>query len=255
MTILHRLKSIRTWQWASALAVLLAAVFYGSVFLGLPDVADLKSINPPLTALMERRIEQAKKEGANFTIKQEWVSFRDIPQLFKDTVRIAEDSNFYWHHGIDYEELKEAIKKNIREKRFARGASTITQQLAKNLYLSTKKSPFRKIKEYFIARKLEKGLTKDRIFELYLNVIELGPGIFGVQTASKLFFGHSVDQMSLEEIIRLTAIIPRPLQADPMGHTPWLLWRCRWLLHKLLLYKYVSEETYLETVGIFSECP
>lgn len=202
---------------------------------------------------MKLRLKQAEKKGIPMVLKQEWVSFASIPKLLKDTVRIAEDAGFYWHEGIDYEELREAVKRNIREKRFARGASTITQQLAKNLYLSTKKSPFRKLKEYVITRRLEKALTKDRIFELYLNCIELGPGIFGVQAASRYYFKASVDQLTLEEIVRLTAVIPRPLTTNAAGSGGWLCWRCRWLLHKLLLYEYITKEDYRNTVILFPE--
>jgi monofunctional biosynthetic peptidoglycan transglycosylase len=221
------------------------------IYLSLPDVSDLKTHNPTTTALMEARIEEARKKGNQIIIKQNWVSFGEIPQLLKDSVRIAEDASFYWHQGIDFEELKESIKKNIREKRFARGGSTITQQLAKNLYLSENKSIVRKIKEYFIARRLEKTLSKDRIFELYLNVVEFGPNVFGVQSASREHFGLHVSELGLEEIVRLTAVLPRPLTVDPWDDNPWLLWRCRWLLHKLRLYEYISEEAYQETVTLF----
>jgi monofunctional biosynthetic peptidoglycan transglycosylase len=255
MSIRRILRSVKKWQWVSGAILILMLAFISSIFLDLPDVKNLKNQNPRSTALMEFRIRLAQKKGTSLEIKQLWVPFGNIPQLLKDTVRIAEDSNFYWHKGIDFEELKEAIKKNIQEKRFARGASTITQQLAKNLYLSMKKSPVRKIKEYLIARKLEKTLTKDRIFELYLNLIELGPGVFGVQAASNRYFGHSVDSLSLEEIVRLTAIIPRPLETDPRGDSSWLRWRCRWLIHKLLLYKYIGDEDYQEMANIFSEHP
>ena len=251
MFLKSKLKKILFWFFV-VLSVSLA-VSAVSVFLSLPDVSGLEDGHPERTALMKLRLKQAEKEGDPMMLKQEWVSFAAIPKLLKDTVRIAEDSNFYWHEGIDFEEIQEAVKRNIREKRFARGASTITQQLAKNLYLSTKKSFFRKVKEYFIARRLEKVLTKDRIFELYLNFIELGPGIFGVQAASRTHFAVSVDQLTLEEIVRLTAVIPRPLTTDAAGDSAWLRWRCRWLLHKLLLYEYISEEDYRNTVILFPE--
>lgn len=253
MTVWHLLRKIKLWLWISIAALVSAIALVIFFLMSLPDVSGLKSQNPKNTALMGIRMREAENRGDAFSIEQEWVSFESIPQLLKDTVRIAEDAGFYWHRGIDYEELKEAIKKNIQEKKFARGASTITQQLAKNLYLSTKKSLARKIKEYLLARKLEKNLTKDRIFELYLNVIELGHGIFGVQAAAFLYFGKPVGDLSLEEIVRLVAILPRPLTTDPRGDSPWLKWRCRWLLHKLRLYEYISEETYQEVVKIFGE--
>lgn len=239
--------------WVILCVLVSIAVFMAFLFLSLPDVSSLKTQYPEMTSLMTIRAEQAKKENQDYAIKQEWVSFARIPQLLKDTVRIAEDAGFYWHQGIDFEELKEALKKNIQEKKFARGGSTITQQLAKNLYLSPNKSLLRKIREYLIARRLEKTLPKDRIFELYLNVIEMGRGIFGVQAASRHYFGVDVDELGLEEIVRLVAVLPRPLSADPRGDSGWVRWRCRWLLHKLQLYEYISEETYQETVKIFAE--
>jgi monofunctional biosynthetic peptidoglycan transglycosylase len=242
MTICRFFKIKKIFLW-TALSIFVLAVFsVALLYLTLPDVSDLKSQNPKMTALMEIRARLAKKEQRDFVVRQNWVPFAQIPQILKDTVRIAEDAGFYWHKGIDFEELKQAIKKNIQEKKFARGGSTITQQLAKNLYLSPKKSLVRKIREYLIARKLEKRLSKDRIFELYLNVIELGPGVFGVDAASQYYFGFSVDALYLEEMVRLVAVLPRPLSEDPRGDTPWLKWRCRWLLHKLQLYEYISGE-------------
>jgi len=251
MSILRRL-NLKKLMLLILISILVAlAGFMTYLYLSLPDVSDLKTHNPETTALMEARIEQARKKGNEITIEQSWVSFGEIPQLLKDTVRIAEDASFYWHQGIDFEELKESIKKNIQEKRFARGGSTITQQLAKNLYLSEKKSIARKIREYFIAKRLEKALSKDRIFELYLNVVEFGPNVFGVQAASRQQFGCHVSELGLEETVRLTAVLPRPLTVDPWDDSPWLLWRCRWLLHKLRLYEYIGEEAYQETVTLF----
>ncbi|MBN1222154.1 MAG: transglycosylase domain-containing protein [Candidatus Aminicenantes bacterium] len=247
------LKSKYLWPWIPAIILSLTAAFTIFLFRSLPDVSDLKEHNPKTTALMNLRSAQAKVKGEKFIPDMTWISFETIPQLLKDTVRIAEDAAFYWHKGIDYNELKEAIKKDLREKKFSRGGSTITQQLAKNLYLSTEKSLMRKIKELLISRRLEKTLTKDRIFELYLNVIELGPAIFGVESAAWHYFGHSVRALTLEEIVRLAAIIPRPLSTDPRKDSPWFCWRGRWLLHKLKLYKYISEEDYQKTTAVFAD--
>ena len=214
------------------------------IYIGLPDVRELQSRNPPTTALIEYRILQAQRSNESLEIRQEWVDFDVIPQLLKDTVRISEDAAFYQHGGVDFTELKEAIKKNWQKGKYARGASTITQQLAKNLYLSTHKSILRKIKEYFIARRLETRLSKDRIFHLYLNIIELGPGIFGVQAASNYYFNKDVNELDLEEIVRLTAVIPRPLKVDPVGESTWLKWKARWILDALKRYRYISDDEY-----------
>jgi monofunctional biosynthetic peptidoglycan transglycosylase len=237
------------------LSLSIVCVFFSAfliyIHLSLPDVRGLEASNPKETSLMKMRIQQAQIEGKTLKIRQNWVSFERIPDLFKNAVRITEDSTFYWHKGIDFDELKESIKKNIREKRLARGGSTITQQLAKNLYLSTEKSIVRKIKEYWIARRLEKSLSKDRIFELYLNVIEFGSGIFGVQEASQHYFKRDVSELNVEQIIRLTAIIPSPLTTDPTGKSSWLEWKCLWILDKLKVYKYINNEKYEEIYKTF----
>ena len=191
-------------------------------------------------------------EGKKLRIRQRWVSFKEIPNLLKQTVRISEDANFYFHEGIDLEELELSIKKNLEKGEFARGASTITQQLAKNLYLSTQKSIWRKIREFFISRELESTLSKNRIFHLYLNIIEYGKGIFGVSAASRYYFGKSVSQLNDEEIIRMTAVIPKPLEVRPDQDSKWLLWRCRWITDKLLLYKYIEHSRHDSLLILFS---
>lgn len=130
-------------------------LFTAYFFLTLPDVAYLKKENPKTTAMMELRKAQAKEDGKTLKIRYQWVSYHAIPKLLKQTVIASEDAAFYEHDGIDYFELKEAIKKNMKEGKKSRGGSTITQQLAKNLFLSTEKSYYRKIKELFIAKRLE----------------------------------------------------------------------------------------------------
>jgi monofunctional biosynthetic peptidoglycan transglycosylase len=180
-----------------------------------------------------------------------WIGFDGIPGLLKESVRVAEDARFYDHEGIDYEEISEAIKKNLDQRRWARGASTITQQLAKNLYLSTEKSLVRKLKEYFLALRLEEELSKNRIFHLYLNVIEFGPGIFGVEAAARHYFGKSVGQLSLEDIVRLTAVIPKPLSENPTRNSRWLKWKAGWILSTLRKTGHISAEQYQQTSARF----
>lgn len=201
--------------------------------LTLPNVAVLKSENPRTTALIEQRRREAQAQGRELKVRIAWVGFESIPALLKEAVRIAEDARFYEHEGIDYEELQEAIRRKIEQGGPARGASTITQQLAKNLYLSTERSLLRKLREYLIARQLERTLSKERILHIYLNVIEFGPGVFGVEAASRHYFGKGASQLDLEEIVRLTAVIPRPLMENPTGGSRWLKWRARWILGML----------------------
>jgi monofunctional biosynthetic peptidoglycan transglycosylase len=210
------------------------------IYLGLPEVTKLKSQNPKTTALMLQRYREAKK-SEDFKIQQQWISFEKIPNLLKDTIRITEDAGFYQHKGVDLTELKEAIKKNWEKGKYVRGASTISQQLAKNLYLSTEKNIVRKIREFFIARRLETHLSKNRIYHLYLNLIEFGPGIFGVQAASKYYFNKDVRFLNLEEIVRLTAVISKPLKENPIRKSRWLKWKAGWILDALLRYGYINQ--------------
>ena len=232
--------------------VFILVLVYILIQLSLPEVELLVNTNPNSTAMMEHRKEEAREAGKKYRIRHQWVPFKKIPKLLKRTVRISEDANFYFHEGIDLDELEESIKKNWETGEFSRGASTITQQLAKNLYLSTDKSIMRKINEFFITRELESTLSKNRIFHLYLNIIEFGRGVFGVGAASGYYFGKSVSDLSDEEIIRLTAVIPKPLSVRPDQNSKWLLWKCRWITDKLLLYKYIEPVKHDSLMTLFN---
>ncbi|MGZ5454817.1 MAG: transglycosylase domain-containing protein, partial [Candidatus Aminicenantales bacterium] len=129
-------KRRRPWRWLLLIALLTPAAITAYILLTLPDVSGLLTKNPTSTAFMRSRQEQARRQGRTLAIREEWVDFARIPALLKEAVRITEDASFYWHKGIDFDEIKESLKRDLREKRFARGGSTITQQLAKNLFLS-----------------------------------------------------------------------------------------------------------------------
>jgi len=226
-------------------------VFLLWFYFSLPDVEYLNNENPKTTTLMEYRKEQAKNAGKKIRIRQQWVRFQQIPELLKKAVRITEDADFYNHEGIDWVELKESVIKNIEEGEYSRGGSTISQQLVKNLFLSTEKSIFRKIREFFITRSLENEISKNRIFHIYLNMIEFGPGVFGVQAASKYYFKKNVQNLSLNQIVRLTAVIPRPLSIKANGNNKWLKWKAGWILGKMKLYKYISAAQYNRSIKEF----
>ncbi len=238
-----------------AILVLLAfgltggAVVY--IYLSLPSIRHLKTQNPQTTALINQRLREAQVAGKILNVRQVWVGFDGIPALLKESVRVAEDARFYEHEGIDYEEISEAMKKNLEQGRWARGASTITQQLAKNLFLSTERSLIRKLKEYFLALRLERELSKNRIFHLYLNVIELGPGIFGVEAAARHYFVKSAGQLNLEDIVRLTAVIPKPLSESPTRQSRWLKWKARWILSILRKTGHISADQYHQVSAQF----
>src|SRR6266853_6830444 len=150
-----------------SLLFFLSTAYVGYILATLPDIQALKSKNPSVTALMEQRADEKNTTARSI---RTWVSYKNISPHLRNAVLIAEDSAFFQHSGYDLEQIKESAKRNWREKRFARGASTITQQLAKNLYLSSSRNPLRKLREVFISRDLEQQLSKDRIFEIYLNV-------------------------------------------------------------------------------------
>jgi monofunctional biosynthetic peptidoglycan transglycosylase len=187
------------------------------VFLTLPDVRNLRTENPATTAFMELRAREAHARGEQPRRVQKWVSYARISQNLKRAVLVTEDSAFWQHEGIDFEQLRESMEVNLERMEFARGGSTITQQLAKNLYLSPSKNPIRKVREFFIARRLEGELTKQRILELYLNVIEWGDGIYGAEAASRTYFRKGAADLSAPEAALLAAAIANPHILDP-GH-------------------------------------
>ena len=244
-----RLKKFLLLIFLIALAVLGAGAL--ALYFSLPPVAHLRTENPKTTALIEQRRDAARRAGRDFKVRQAWVSFDGIPELLKESVRVAEDARFYEHEGIDYDEISAALKKDLDRGGFARGASTITQQLAKNLFLSTDKTIIRKLKEFWLARRLEHELPKNRIFHLYLNVIEFGPGVFGVEAAARHFFGKGVGQLNLEEIVRLTAVIPKPLSENPTRNSPWMKWKAGWILTTLRKTGHISPDQFLQASARF----
>jgi monofunctional biosynthetic peptidoglycan transglycosylase len=185
------------------------------IYLTVPDVRILRTQNPQTTAFIELRAEQAQARGEPARRVQRWVPYGRISPHLKRAVLVAEDSAFWQHDGVDYQQLKESLETNLERMEFARGASTITQQLAKNLYLSPTKNPLRKLSELMIARRLEAELSKQRILELYLNVIEWGNGIYGAEAASRTYFGKAAAELTATEAALLAAAIPNTRIFDP----------------------------------------
>ncbi|MGE0445603.1 MAG: monofunctional biosynthetic peptidoglycan transglycosylase [Vicinamibacterales bacterium] len=185
------------------------------VYLTLPDVRVLRDTNPTSTAFMEMRKREAAQEGKNLRHVHRWVPYSRISQNLKRAVLAAEDDAFWDHEGVDYEQLRAAVETTLERGAPLRGASTITQQLAKNLYLSESRDPLRKLRELIIARRLEAGLPKARILEIYLNVIEWGDGIWGVEAASRTYFGIPASRVNADQAALLAAVIinPRVLNA------------------------------------------
>ena len=185
------------------------------IYLSLPDVRTLRAKNPTRTAFMELRTRQARAKGLPSQHDQRWVPYGRISTNLKRAVIVTEDSAFWQHEGVDYEQLRESMEVNWERGEFARGASTITQQLAKNLYLSPTKNPLRKLRELMITRRLEVELSKQRILELYLNVIEWGDGVWGAEAAARRYFRKPAAELNATEAALLAGAIANPHIMDP----------------------------------------
>ncbi|MEX2272032.1 MAG: monofunctional biosynthetic peptidoglycan transglycosylase [Vicinamibacterales bacterium] len=211
------------------IAATVAVVFcvFAFQWLTLPDVRTLRSENPETTAFMELRARQARARGEEPRRTRRWVPYERIAQTLKRAVLVAEDSGFWEHEGVDLEALQNAVEVNLEKRAFALGASTITQQLAKNLYLSPSKNPMRKLRELWIARRLEIELPKRRILELYLNSIEWGDGIYGAEAAARAYFGKGAGSLGPDEAALLAGSIINPRVYSPANPNRRLLGRQR----------------------------
>jgi monofunctional biosynthetic peptidoglycan transglycosylase len=203
------------------------------VFLTLPDVRPLATRNPATTAFIELRHDEALAQGRAPRRIQRWVRYEAISPSLRKAVLVAEDDAFWTHDGVDVEQLKESLEKNLTAGKAVRGGSTITQQLAKNLYLSPSKNPVRKLRELLIARRLEAALSKRRILELYLNVIEWGDGIYGAEAASRVYFNKPASALSPEEAALLAGAIINPRVHSPAHPTPRLRRRQQIILRRM----------------------
>ncbi|MBI3554553.1 MAG: monofunctional biosynthetic peptidoglycan transglycosylase [Elusimicrobia bacterium] len=208
----------------------------------LPDVARLKKTNPTTTAYIELRQRQARAKGKPLSVRWTWVAWDDISEHLKHAVLTAEDDTFYRHNGVDWKAVQLALDKDIAERRLAYGASTITQQVARNLYLSPSKNPLRKIKEALIALRLERELGKRRIFELYLNIAEWGKGIFGAEAAAQAYFGKHASELSVDEAVALAVVLPSPARHDPGKGGPYVDRNSRRVMARMRASGYMTDE-------------
>jgi monofunctional biosynthetic peptidoglycan transglycosylase len=216
---------------ATAAAAVFAYLSY--VYLTLPDVRLLATANPPTTAFMQLRAREAKARGKQPRQVQRWVSYKRISPNLTRAVLVAEDASFWQHDGVDYEELQKSIELDWARGELLRGASTITQQLAKNLYLSPSRNPVRKLRELIIARRLERELEKARILELYLNVIEWGDGVYGVEAAARTYFGTSASALGPRESALLAGAIINPRVLNPSRPAARLVRRQQLILSRM----------------------
>ena len=196
----------------AAIAIALGAL---GLWCSVPRTAQLVDENPISTAFIDLRRADADAAGKPFTLRWQWRSLGSISRYLRAAVIYAEDYNFYRHNGVDWDAIEHAVAADWNKGAMAIGGSTITQQLAKNLYLSPKRSMVRKLREVLIAYALEHELSKQRILEIYLNVVEWGDGIFGAEAAARAWFHHSAQSLTPAEAIRLAIALPNPLKRAP----------------------------------------
>ena len=215
-------------------------------YVTLPDVSRLRRVNPRSSALMQLRDAEYRLNRIEIVRRHSWVHYSVISEHLKKAVILAEDASFFSHGGVDTFELKEALKEDLESGSFKRGASTITMQLAKNLFLSPSKNPLRKAKEIVIAWQLEHELSKQRIFEIYLNVVEWGPHIYGAEAASQYYFGKPATSLEIIEAATLAALLPSPRHLRETVLTR----RRNQILKRLRLVGYLDENEYARLANI-----
>lgn len=215
-------------------------------YLTLPDVAVLRKTNPQSSALMRLRDAEYGQNRMRIARRHFWVPYGMISQHLKQAVLLGEDASFFSHSGVDAFELKEALRKDLETVSFKRGGSTITMQLAKNLYLSPSKNPLRKVKEILIAWQLEHELTKRRIFEIYLNIVEWGPHVYGAEAASRYYFDKPAASLEVLEAATLAALLPSPRNLRETA----LIRRRNLILQRLNTTGYVDAEEYARLIDV-----
>jgi len=189
--------------------------------------------NPASSAFMEDRLETIQETRPDAELKHKWVDYAKISNHLKRAVIASEDSKFSQHDGFDWEGIEKAYEKNLKKGKIVAGGSTISQQLAKNLFLSSKRTPWRKAEEAVITVMLEKMLTKRRILEIYLNVIEWGNGIFGAEAAARHYFKTSASGLGATQAAKLAAMIPNPRFYDKHRSTRYLSRRTATILARM----------------------
>jgi monofunctional glycosyltransferase len=221
--------------------LLLVVAWLAFEWIRFPNVKKLASGRPETTAFMELRKKQLRAQGKSDELQWRWVSYEQIAPSLRRAVLVAEDSGFYEHQGVEVQAMREALERNWKRRRITHGGSTITQQLAKNLYLSPSRSPLRKAREYALARSLERNLSKKRILEIYLNVVELGERTYGVEAAARHYFGKSAAAVSPSEAALLAGALPNPRRMNPGDPNARLRARQKMILSRMKRWGHLVE--------------
>jgi len=229
----------------SVLAVvgLALAAWVGVSILTLPSIAPLVKSRVSIVIT----VKDWERKDHPFVVgprNPRWAPYGVLPPALKKAVVASEDANFYSHEGVDYEAIREAIKADWRKGKFVHGGSTITQQLAKNLYLTREKTVIRKVKELVLARRLDDALSKSRILELYLNVVELGPMVYGIGHAAHYYFGKGPSALTVRECAFLASMLPGPKVYNPYRKMDRVMKRSDRILRRMVAARMISREEY-----------
>ena len=242
------------------LAVLLLGAFailaaLAAMRAGLYDVARLSRAVPARTAVMLERGAAAARAGRPWRVHQAWVPYDRISPLLRRAVLTAEDDAYYQHGGLDWNELRAAARRDLEERRVVRGGSTITQQLAKNLFLGDARTVTRKLTEVFLALRMERTLSKRRIFELYLNLIEWGDGVFGAEAAAQRYFGVSAADLNPRQALLLAAVIINPHRYSALAPPRRIERRVRMIASRMRRRGALDAAQYAQALGLPPPAP
>jgi monofunctional biosynthetic peptidoglycan transglycosylase len=224
------------------LAFLGLVVFASYEYARLPSAEPLLKQNPKMTALMEQRAEEAREAGHKPRRRWQWVGLSSVSRHAIDAVLLSEDASFYLHEGVDTKELENALEDAVRKGKLGRGASTITQQLAKNLWLSTDRSLLRKGKELILAHRLEEALPKNRILTIYMNVVEWGNGVYGIEAGAREHFGVAASELTAAQGAILASMLPAPRKRSPASGSRALKKRAHWVIEQMEAVKRLNAE-------------
>lgn len=233
----------RTILAALAVLALVLAAWVGVSILTLPSVAYLAK--PGVSTVIT--VKDWERKDHPFVVgprNPRWTPYGVLPPALKKAVVASEDANFYSHEGVDYEAIREAIKTDLRKGKFVYGGSTITQQVAKNLFLTREKTLIRKVKELVLARRLDDALSKSRILELYLNVVELGPMVYGIGHAAHYYFGRPASALTVRECAILASMLPGPKVYNPYRKMDRVMKRSDRILRRMVAARMISREEY-----------
>ncbi|CAH1387304.1 monofunctional biosynthetic peptidoglycan transglycosylase [Candidatus Nitrotoga sp. M5] len=225
------MKKLWPWTWRIALTLLLCLFLYELWFFA--HIARWVKHNPSTSAFMDQRLLMMQSKHPDAELRHQWVPYAKISKNLKRALIASEDAKFVNHEGFDWAGIQKAYEKNLKKGKVVAGGSTISQQLAKNLFLSTQRTPWRKAEEALITIMLEKIMTKQRIFEIYLNVIEWGNGVFGAEAAARHYYRVSAAQLTPEQAAKLAAMVPNPRYYDQHREAPGMLKKSKIILKRM----------------------